>query len=128
MCSAAASVSRAANAAQTPESMPPLNNTTDRGFSPATAQHPSANEICLSCDGGSGRNSCTMIHKLSQNSTGLVGLVVAVSTQQSAFSHRTMVVAQAESSGGSNHQCKPKLKIDPRAPRIKRMSACVAEC
>src|SRR5215472_16248890 len=84
MCSAAASVSRAANAAQTPESMPPLNNTTDRGFFPATAQHPSANEICLSCDGGSGRNSCTMIHKLSQNFTGLAGLVVAVSNQHSA--------------------------------------------
>src|SRR5262252_429060 len=94
MCSAAASVSRAASAAQTPESMPPLNNTTDRGFSPATPQHPSANEICLSCDGGSVRNSCTMIHKLSQNFTGLAGLLLALSTQhsalssqQSAFSH-----------------------------------------
>jgi hypothetical protein len=35
MWRAAASVSRAANAAQTQESMPPLNNTTERGFSPA---------------------------------------------------------------------------------------------
>jgi hypothetical protein len=66
--------------------MPPLNNTTDRGFSAATPQHPSANEICLSRDGGSGRNSCTMIHKLSQNFTGLAGLEVALSNQHSAFS------------------------------------------
>src|SRR5258708_38975240 len=36
MCRAAASVLRAASAAQTQESMPPLNNTTERGFSPAT--------------------------------------------------------------------------------------------
>src|SRR6478752_2117669 len=35
MCRAAASESRAASAAQTHESMPPLNNTTERGFSPA---------------------------------------------------------------------------------------------
>jgi len=62
--------------------MPPLNNTTDRGFFPATPQHPSANEICLSCDGGSGRNRCTMIHKLSQNFTGLE--VAALSNQHSA--------------------------------------------
>src|SRR5215510_7972240 len=89
MCRAAASVSRTASAAQTPESMPPLNNTTDRGFSPATPQHPFANEICLSCDGGSGRNSCTMIYKLSQNFQGLKGLKVALSTQHSAFSHRS---------------------------------------
>src|ERR1041384_2549628 len=32
MCSAAASVSRTASAAQTLESMPPLSNTTERGF------------------------------------------------------------------------------------------------
>jgi hypothetical protein len=35
MCKAAGSESRAASAAQTHESMPPLNNTTERGFSPA---------------------------------------------------------------------------------------------
>jgi hypothetical protein len=37
MCRAAASDSRTASAAQTQESIPPLNNTTERGFSPATA-------------------------------------------------------------------------------------------
>src|SRR6266481_4308098 len=67
MWRAATSVSRAARAAQTHESMPPLSNTIERGFLPAKAAPELMDWIPAHSDGRQYENSCPQTAGTAQN-------------------------------------------------------------